>query len=175
MEYESKNIKENHVKTIGERSIYTQTLINALLNKDDGETITYNEASELIGMEARPGAPGYRYLRSAMRIVQSENRVQFENVKMIGYRRMFPVEVGESSFDMLRRKMKSVMRLSKKRIDTTADYFDELTPQAKQNITMARTVIAFNEHTMRPKQIKSLQLAVSDKVLGFSETVKLFE
>ena len=161
-------------RTVGERSIWTQQLVDEMSKVEEEAIFTYEDAHRVIGMPARPNSDGYQYLNSAIHILQGELKIQFENIKTVGYRRMTPEEVGKSSFDLLRKKVKSTVKKSKRRTATAIPHFDELSPMARQNLAMAQTMAAFYEYSTRSRQVKKLESNVSDRTLGLEETLKMF-
>jgi hypothetical protein len=163
--------------TIGERSIYTQNIVDRFVESKVGEIVTYEELSRVIGMNVRPGKQGYSYLSSAIKIVERENSIVMDNVQKVGYKHQEDETVAESSMSLLRKNSKSVSRRMKNRLATLSEEWDSLSHEAKTKAVATSTLIAMNEHTLKAKNIARLTKGVSGdlKVLGFDKTIELFE
>lgn len=167
---------EQTKKTIGERSIYTQNLIDRIKESEPGDIITYEEFENIIGMECRPNTGGYNYLYSAIRISQTEFGINMDNVATVGYKHSLKETVAEESVKRYRDLNKSINKRMKKRLRTLADGWEALPEKARVKATMARTLIAFSDHVLRPKNIEKLSDPCADgKALGFKKTIDLFE
>ena len=169
-------INENQKKTIGQRHIFTLLIIERLISVQEAETIPYDELSELIGIDIRPNHNGYSYQKSARDILEREENIVFEAIGSIGLRRMTPEEVGLSTYEKYTREKKSCIFRNMRRIQTVNDHFDNLSTEAQQYTTFARTVLQFDAEFSKKKNQKK----ISDKIketknsIVFDDTVSLF-
>jgi len=163
-------------KTIGERSIYTQNIVDRFKNTKAGEIVSYDELCQVIGMECRPNSIGYNYVYTAIGIVQKEYGINMDNVRNVGYKHRDKNEVGQESMGRYKDMLKSVNKRTQRRLNTLDENWEGLSEEAKTNAVMAKTLVAFNEHILKPKNIEKIKApAASGRVIGFKQTMELFE
>jgi hypothetical protein len=169
------NIKENR-KSIGERHIYTQEIMKLLRETEEGNIVNYSEIEDLIGLNPQAPGPGYRYQKSARDILERDESIVFEPVDTIGLRRMTAREVALSTAGIYLQRKKSIIKRSKRRIETVNDCFGELTPEAQTKTTFARTLIAFDSEMTKAKNVKLIETKVDElkQLVGFKSTIQLF-
>ena len=136
-------LKEKDRKTIGQRHIYTQEIMNVLRNVDEGGMVSYDELTAVIGLDVRAGGGGYGYQKVARNILEKEESIVFEVIEKEGLRRMSPEEVAMSTIHKYLREKKSMVKRNTIRIDTVSDSYNELSSEAKVRTTLARTVFSF--------------------------------
>lgn len=164
-------------RSITERHIYTQEIMKLLRTIKENDTVSYDQMSAAIGMDVRPDGPGYGYQHSARAILEREDDIAFEVVPTIGLKRLTPEQVATGTNSIYMKGKRSLIRRSKRRIKTVDDYYDELSQQAKMQVTAHRTILAFDSEMSRPKNIIKIENKVKEtsKLIGFQETIKLFE
>jgi len=163
-------------KSIGERSIYTQGVVDLFKNTRAGEIVKYEDISRTIGMECRPGSEGYGYVYSALRIMQKEFDIVLDNVRRVGYKHRDKNEVGEESMEVYKVKIRAINRKTQKRLNTLIDSWDKLSEKARTKAIMTRTLLAFNNHILKPKNIHKLEASAGNGgPLGFRQTIELFK
>lgn len=163
-------------KTIGERSIYSQSLVDLCKHTSPGDVITYEQMEQAIGMECRAHTPGYGYWRTAQRVLQREHNIVMDNLENVGYKHRFKDEVAVESVGMYGKKIKRFNQRMKHRLDTLADGWDALEPRAKVHAVMTKTLLAFTDHTLKARNVERLEgPAGSGKPLGFNQTIDLFK
>ena len=69
----------------------TKQVEEYLISMDEGDLVTYNELSALIGMDCTPDGDGYRYVWSARERLRSRG-YNFVNIRTEGYRKLNPDE-----------------------------------------------------------------------------------
>jgi len=162
--------------TIGERSIYTQSIVDNMKETKPGDVVTYSVLTNLIGMGARSGDSGYGYVQSAIEIIKKEYAIVMENIRNVGYRHMTKEDVAKSSMDLYTKKLKAETRRTKKRLGTLTDYWDTLTPDSRIKAIAASTFVSMNQHMLKAKHMRKLEAAVKENhKIGFRQTFKLFE
>lgn len=170
-------------KTVGERAIYTQNVVDRFKDMAVGEKVTYEELSAIIGMEVKSGGPGYSYVYTATKIVAQEYNVVVDNIARFGYERSSADTVGLSTKDMVIAKFKSVTRNAKRRLNAVKDEFDAMTQEAKIGFVTAGTLLALNEHISKHRQVEKLGMASQEallsgqpgKALPLDKTLELFK
>lgn len=163
-------------KTIGERSIYTQSLVNLVKDTKPGDIVTFEKLGEEIGMGCRPHEVGYSYWHTAKKILEKEHNIVMDNVKTIGYKHREKAEVGQESTSLYKDRIKSVNRRLKRRLDTLAEEWDNLPDKARVGAVMTRTLVAFTDHALKARNVAKLEApAAGGKALGFGQTIELFE
>lgn len=163
-------------KCISERHIYTQELMKALRNVKEEQMISYEDMSQTIGLDVRPEGAGYSYQHSAREILECEDNIAFAVVVKEGLRRLTPEQVANGTGSIYQKKKRSLIHRSKRRIRTIDDKYDELSSDAKMNVTAHRTILAFDYQLSKPKNIRMIESRVreSNKLLGFQDTIRLF-
>lgn len=164
-------------RSITERHIYTQELIKVLKTVKEEETISYEKLSETIGMDVRPQMPGYGYQHSAREILEREDNIAFEVVPTEGLRRLTPEQVATGTGSLYLKGKRSLIRRSKRRIRTVDDHYENLSNEAKMRVTAHRTILAFDNELSKPKNVLKIEAKIreSNKLIGFNDTIKLFE
>jgi hypothetical protein len=163
-------------KCISERHIYTQELMKALRSIEEEQTISYEDLSATIGLDVRPEGAGYPYQHSARAILEREDNIAFEVVVKEGLRRLTPEQVANGTGSIYQKKKRSLIHRSKRRIRTIDDKYDELSSDAKMNVTAHRTILAFDYQLSKPKNLRMIEGKVKEtnKLLGFQDTISLF-
>jgi hypothetical protein len=163
--------------TIGEKHIYTQELIKLLKEVPQTETITYETMSAHVGIDVRPNQPGYGYQKSARAYLQREYDIVFEVIKTVGLRHMTHEEVALSAKEGYVTKKRRLVTREKRRINTVANSYDELTPGAKIETTLTRTLLAFDSEASKAKNIRQIEARVvqTNQLIGFKDTLALFQ
>ena len=169
--------KEQKKRTITEQNIYTQELIEVLKIIKKEQTISYNELSKTIGIDIRPGYAGYGYQYSARKILEREDNIVFEAVAKVGLRRLTSEEIATGTGSVYLRKKRSLIKRSKSRIRTIDDHYDDLSNEAKMQVTAHRTILAFDNELSKLKNILKIKNKIEkdNKLIGFKDTIKLFE
>ncbi len=170
-------LKQESKKTIGQRHIYTQEIMNALRKIKAGERISYSAMSNIIGLETVAGHPGYGYQKTARDILEKEESIVFEVIKKEGLRRMTPEEVAMSALHKYMKEKKSMVRRNMIRIETVSDAYDTLSQDAKTKTTLARTVLAFDRELLKKKNVSLIETKVIENktLIGFDDTLSLFK
>lgn len=170
-------VKEKTHKTIGERSIYTTQLLSLLRKCEIGQTVTYDEMDNVIGMKTQAQYDGYPYQKKARDILERDDNIVFEVITKIGLKRLAPKDVGKSSLRIYLNQKKSILKKNKRRLKTIDDEYENLSLDVRTAIDLTRTILAYDAVTIKPKKIELIEQAVSlnQKMLGFSDTLKLFE
>ena len=170
-------LKKEDRKTIGQRHIYTQEIMNALRCLKHGDNIAYESLSSLIGLGTRSNEPGYCYQKTARDILEKDESIVFEVIEKEGLRRMFPEEVAMSTIHKHLKEKKAMVKRNIIRIDTVSDYYDQLSPEAKIKTIIARTVLSFDSEMLKSKNVAMIENKVlENKVLiGFDDTISLFK
>ena len=164
-------------KTIGERHIYTQELVSLLKNAKNGDIISYASMKEKIGMDVTASGDGYGYQKTARDVLERDEAIVFEVIPKLGLRRMTAEEVALSATSMYVKRKKSIIRRSKRRLQTVNDSFETLSPEAQLKTTLARTIIAFDAEMSKPKKLAKIEEAAKDKnhIIGFKNTIDMFK
>jgi len=126
-----------------------RTLVAALktLNAEDPSR-SYDELSDLIGMDVRTNARGGHLLDAARKILEVDHNLSFERVNGEGVKLRGPTDLLEHA----KRVQKGIGRKAKrtsKRLDNCLDY-DELSLEEKMEANAARTTLALA--AMLPKK-----------------------
>jgi len=160
-----------------ELSVYTQELKKMLLAIDQNETIKYETLSEKIGMDVKAQGKGYRYQKSARDILEREHHIVFEPVQTVGLKRVSAERVALGTADLYIRGKKSLIKRSKRRINTVNNKYEELSNEAKMQANFARTLIAFDDEAMKRKNTKKIENKVKQTqgLVGFNNTLELFK
>lgn len=174
----TKNLADNDTRrAIADRHIYTEQLLILLQKVDAGGVLTYKEAEAAIGLKCNAPHPGYRYLKSAIKIMLKEHKKVFDSVVNVGFKLIDSDSVATSSHHILKKKRQSVNRRMGLRIAAVNDDYDGLSTKAKEALNIARTLVAMDTHIFKPKQLKQISIAIEQKssMLGFNETMDLFK
>lgn len=165
------------MKTISERHIYTTQLVELLADTVEGETITYDKMSELIGVDTRPSGLGYRYQHSARYILEKEAGIVFEVIDTVGLKHMPKEDVALSSVASLARPINSKVLRQRRRMNTLVDHYDQLSEDAKNTLNSARALALFLGKTCTHRGVKLIAGATqkSRKQISFDETIGLFD
>jgi hypothetical protein len=147
-------------KSIPERSVDTQFLLERLLETDPGETITYEELTDLIGRDVRPGGDAYPNLFSARRIAQHDHRIVFEAVRKVGIVRLRDDAIVRTAPGSIQRARRAALRGSK--VLACVEDFDNLSDKDKLQHNTALSVLGVIAHFAKPKSVKTVAAAVSD-------------
>lgn len=165
------------VKSIGERSIFTQELVDFLSKAVDGAVVTYADMTKLIGFDVRPNYNGYPYLYSAKEILQRDYDIVFETIPKEGIKRLPHEKVALSGPALFVKRTKSHVKRHANRINTVTDYYESLSPEAKLGANMARTLIFFTAESIKPKKMDLIKDACKksgSNYIGFGDTLALF-
>jgi hypothetical protein len=165
----------NH-KSIGERHIHTQEIAKALREIPEGDTITYEEMTKLIGIDTSPKGSGYQYQYTARDILERDEKIVFECLFKVGLKRLPPEKVALSSSSMYLKRKRSLIRRNKRRIDTVNDVYEDLSAEARFKTDLARTLLSFDAQMTRRKNINKIQANIKDanKAVEFTDTLRLF-
>jgi hypothetical protein len=167
--------KKADPKPIAERSIYTQNIVDMLVTMEPGNQITYEELSEIVGMNCQPGGAGYQYVQSAINVVLSENYLIFENVRKVGYQLIDSDTAAKSELGIVTKQIKSRLRKAKKRQKASGSEWDGLSKEAQYKHIVANVYINAQLQQLKPKGLKRLEAAVRENgKIGFKQTMELF-
>jgi hypothetical protein len=161
---------------ITERSIYTQQLLTLLKKVEEGEIITYEEMDKEIGIGTRPNEEGYCYQKSARDTLERDSNIVFEVVPKVGIKRLSAEQIAKGTGPLYIRKKKSLIKRSKRRIQAINDVYDDLSSEAKNEVNIHRTILAFESEVLKPKNMLKLgdHVTNSKKLVGFADTLRLF-
>jgi hypothetical protein len=167
--------KDKEGKTIPERSIYTQNIVDCFRKTVKGQIVTYEELSELIGMDARPSADGYSYVYSAINITRRDHKINMENIPKVGYQHEDPETRAESSLTETVKIISRKVRAARAKLNTISDKMDTLSPEQRAKVAAASAYLAFQSQVLKPKRIERLESAARESsVIGFKQTLQLF-
>ena len=170
------HLKQEDRKTIGQRHIYTQEIMEVLRVLKEGERISYDALSGIIGLGVTAMEPGYGYQKTARDILEKEESIVFEVIAKEGLRRMSPEEVAMSTIHKHIKEKKSMIRRNTIRINTVSDSYDGLSEGAKMKTTLVRTVLSFDSEMMKKKNVSLIEDKVVENkaLIGFDDTLSLF-
>jgi hypothetical protein len=152
-------------------SVEAQLLIERGRKMQPGETVSYDEWNQLVGVDVR--ADGRHFMDTARRRLQDSNIV-LAPVPNQGFRRLTDDETaksGESSIHKISREARRAV----KRITSIGD-FSKLSPEAQREHNKSLTVFGTVRHFVQPKEINRLAAAVeqSGKPLPLTQTLEHF-
>lgn len=163
-------------KAIAERSIYTQQLVNKFKALQEGESVKYQELSDIIGMDASPGGNGYQYVQSAIHIVLTEHNIVIQNIRKYGYQHSAIEDVAKSEPDCIVSEMKRRLKKSKRINMAVRSKWDEISPEARTRNIFAGILIESHNHQLKAKGLKRLEDVVRKHgEIGFKQTLELFQ
>ena len=170
-------LKKDDRKTIGQRHIYTQEIMNILRGIKPGDKIAYEAMSSLIGLGTRSNEPGYCYQKTARDILEKDESIVFEVIEKEGLRRMSPEEVAMSTIHKHLKEKKAMVKRNIIRIETVSDSYDQLSQEAKIKTIMARTVLSFDYEMLKNKNVAMIESKVAENkaLIGFDDTISLFK
>jgi hypothetical protein len=166
-------------KTRPERSIYTQAILDMLIDTQPEEVVSDAAMSQKIGMSCTPypRGEGYDYVRAAIKIAQRDYAIIMDRVKLTGYKHTPKEDAGISIVMDAKKAYKNANKAIKGRTSAIAAEYDSLSSQAKTNVVITRTLSAFYDQTLKPKTIKKLENSAQKQdvmVLPYADTVELF-
>lgn len=157
-----------------ETSLDTQMIYDhlATCKGQPGKTVTYDELTELLGKDVREKARSNLY--GALKMVQRDYRLVFENIPKVGFRvmedRQIPTTWGST--------IKHIRRVTTRGIDRLAcvEDFNVLTPQEQAAHNTGVCILGAMRLMTEPKKVKQLTAKVAEyqKVLPLSKTLGFF-
>lgn len=155
-----------------EASVDTRFLYDRMKKAQIGETIPYEELSDLIKRDVRHAARGH--MQSARTMCERDDGIVFEAVQNVGLRRIGDsqmVDTAQSSLDHIRRTSRRI----KQRLASVRD-FNQLPAEKrfKHNalMSLAGAIEAQTKHTAVAKVESAAKKA--DRQLPLAETLRLF-
>jgi len=153
---ESATPEVNPQRSIPERSVETQIIVDLIAGMEVGHTISYEELAKAINeKEVKAGT-----LHSARNIAERDNKAFTACVRGVGIKRINDEQVVEHEHTDRRRRISRQARVSAKRIGRV-DY-DALTDHGKVKHQTAATTAAMVTMTLRPKQQEKIKKLVSE-------------
>lgn len=167
---------DNGKKTVGERHIFTQIIMQLLMAVEIGEIITYEQLEKEIDIDCRPQKPGYGYQYTARIILEREENMVFEAVTKVGLKRLPPEDVAQSSVQCITKPLRSHLDRQKRRVDTLNESYSKLTPSGRFCVDTARTLLVFAKGITRKKSVGMIEAQVekTKKAISMDETLALF-
>lgn len=161
-------------KSIPERSVDTQFLVDRLIACKPGEVVTYDQLSGIIGREVRPGNDAYPNLYSARRVALNEYGIAFEAVRGVGVVRLTDEAIVRSSPVVIQKAHRAAHRGSK--VLACVEHFDGLTNEDKVRHNAALSVLGVIAHFTKSQSVRRIASAVSEAndPLPFQKTIEHF-
>jgi hypothetical protein len=162
-------------RSIAELSIYTQEIERKLLEVEVGETITYAELSEHIGLNVQePNARGYLY--SAMRRLLNNDQIVFDCVRGVGVKRLSDEEIAKGIGSKYLKSLRAKTKKANKKLTSIQD-FENLSNEAKVSHNTALSFLGFFQHMTKNRNVRKIEDKVSERrqIMNFTETLRLME
>lgn len=138
-------------------------LVKFLCSVPAGEEITYKQCSDVIEMNVRDGAIGYRILRHARRRAMKEGPAVFETLREVGLRRS---EVDEVVAEVAGSGLKTIRRANRRqaaKLEAVRQSAHLLSPAGKLNFVLGAQVTSEVEQTTSSRALKERrQFIVAD-------------
>jgi hypothetical protein len=162
------------MKTINEKSIYTQEIMKVLKAMQPEEEITYDDLSERVGIRVKSGNNGYSYMSTARRVLERNEKIVFGVIAKVGLKRLSHEDVARTTGAIYLSRKRKLINRNITRIDTVADDYHTLSADAKQKVNFTRTILAFDSETTKQKHIKKIEDKAAHITIGFDSTLALF-
>lgn len=101
------------MKTIPAISVESQLLIKKLATIKEGEVISYEDMTDIIGRDARPSMDGYGSLCTARHRLERDEGIFFASVRNVGLQRcddLGKLDISKAKTKQMHRKAKDGMR-----------------------------------------------------------------
>ena len=154
-----------------ERSIETQLMVKRLLEMEDDDFVSYEELSKIVGQKV-DGA--YTKLKTARDIAYHEAHRVFDIVRGEGVKRLGPDESAGTLTTFAQRQQ----RQSRRKLNWSGDMpYDDMSQEARNKMTVSRTILAFTAEAGSKKNVKKIEEAVSQSraELPFGKALELFK
>lgn len=158
-------------RPIGLLSIDTKAVYDRLTKAKMGETVSYDELSQLIGRDIRNGA--YWCLQSARRKALIDGLV-FGSVSKVGIKRLNDTEIVDTGHDAVTRIHRLSTRSARK--VALAEY-STLSPESKVKFNTHVSILGVMAHMTRSKQVAKLTESVTkaQASLPLAKTLEAFK
>lgn len=166
--------EEKKVNGIPPRSADTDHLMNVLRGIAVGETVSYSQLSDSLGVDVRKYRRGQ--LDSARRALEREEKITFETVREQGLRRIEGKEVVETHRDFRRRVRRAAGR-QERRLACVGD-FGKLDNETLREFNVAASIVGVFRHISSEKtqeKVKRQLFAESESRVPVAKVLEFFK
>ena len=163
-------------KSIPERSMYTTMAVDIISKHTPGEVIAYSEFQEKMGLD--PQSHGRQYVHSARRILLNDEGIVTKAIIRQGIKILTPEQISTESSDYNLKHFRRHVKKSLKELDTVSgDDFVAMPLDARCSHNLAKSMLGVSLHMTNRKQVNLVKANIlkNPRVLGFRETLELFE
>lgn len=158
-------------RSFSAQAIETTLLVELLSKKTEGTTVTYAEMEAVAGRPVTPGAIGYRYLRSAKRILIRDYAIVADAEPNIGVR----ICTNEEKMLVAGRDTKRARRaVHASRQKLRSVEYEQLDDGKKREWNARMSIVGALDLLSAPKALGKAVKAVETAPLPSAQTLKLF-